>query len=96
VIAAALSGYEVVGVLVGLAIVTAALVIAARLKPPSMVVMAVSLLTLALLAAWVADPNRADNLVPLIGVGLGALAGALSNIFDKREPPLPPDSSPEA
>jgi Na+/glutamate symporter len=87
VVSAVLSGTELLTLLVALAIVTGALIATARLRPPSMVTLAVSILTLALLAAWVADPGRADNLVPLIGVGVGALATALSNIFDPKDKP---------
>lgn len=91
----ALTGVEQAGLLVGVVVIAAALVYTARLRPPAMVTMAVSILTLALLAAWVADPERADNLIPLIGVGLGALASALSALFDPdrphpRRPPDPP------
>jgi hypothetical protein len=78
----ALTGVEQLSLAIGLIVVLAALVVAARLPPPTMVTMAVAILTLAVLAAWVADPGRADNLVPLIGVGIGALATALTSVFD--------------
>jgi hypothetical protein len=88
VIAAVLTRWEIAGLLAATAIIAAALVLAARHPPPTMVTMAMALLSLALLAAWVADPGRADSLVPLIGVGLGALAGALTSLFphDKDDP----------
>jgi ABC-type enterochelin transport system permease subunit len=97
--AVSLSPYETVGLIVGLGVIVAALVITAHLRPPSMVIMAVSILTLALLAAWLAAPDRADNLIPLVGVGLGALAGAVTNIFDRKDKDddgssLPPPSGP--
>jgi ABC-type enterochelin transport system permease subunit len=78
----ALNPTETIGLLISLLIVTVALGLASRARPPAMVTMAVALLTLAVLAAWVADPKRADNLVPLIGVGIGALATALTSMFD--------------
>lgn len=77
-----LSTMQTIGLLVGLAIVTAGLLLAARHPPPTMVTMGMALITLAILAAWVADPARADNLIPLLGVGLGALASALTSLFD--------------
>lgn len=75
---------DAVLLIIGLAVVVIALIITASLQPPSMVIMGVSIITLALLAAWIADPNRADNLVPLIGVGIGALSGAVTNIFREK------------
>jgi hypothetical protein len=43
-----------------------------------------ALFGLAILGAWIADPLRADTLIPLLGVALGGLVSALTNLFDNR------------
>jgi ABC-type enterochelin transport system permease subunit len=85
----AIAASEIVGLIVSLVVVSAALVVVAHYSPPHVVTLAVALLTVAMLAAWVASPQRAESLVPLIGVGVGALATALTAVFsdDKRRPP---------
>jgi hypothetical protein len=81
-----LTGGELVSLGFGLAVIAGALIAIARFRPAATVTLALALITVALLAAWVADPGRADSLVPLIGVGVGALASALTSLFSDDEP----------
>jgi ABC-type enterochelin transport system permease subunit len=75
---------ETVGLLVGVAIVSGSLLYASFRPAPSMALAAVALFGLAILGAWIADPLRADTLIPLLGVALGGLVSALTNLFDNR------------
>lgn len=76
-----LSIAAIVGLVVGLAVVTYSLVKAASRKPPTLVIISTALLGLALVAAWIAAPDRGDALLPLLGTALGALAAGVSATF---------------
>jgi hypothetical protein len=85
-----LDAVSVAGLVVGLAVVVWAMMRAARLKPPALVVTATALITLGLIAAWLAAPERGSDLAPLIGTGLGALAAGVTAVFGGRDDPPPP------
>jgi hypothetical protein len=87
-----LDAVSVAGLVAGLAVVVWAMMRAARLKPPALVVTATALITLGLIAAWLAAPERGGDLAPLIGTGLGALAAGVTAVFSDRDPPPPPAS----
>jgi hypothetical protein len=74
------------GIVLCLTVVVAALGIASRRQPPTLVVTATALVTLALIAAWVAAPERGADLAPLVGTGLGALAAGVANVTGGRPP----------
>jgi hypothetical protein len=90
-------GLELVGaaalLLVTAGVVSFVLLRSARLKAPSMVVLAVSMLTLvALFGATTASTETATALITLAGVGLGGLVSALKSIFGDMEEQPPPRS----
>jgi hypothetical protein len=80
-----LSIAAIIGIVVGLAIVTYSLVKAASRKPPTLVIISTALLGLALVAAWIAAPDRGDTLLPLLGTALGALAAGVSATFGSHK-----------
>jgi hypothetical protein len=74
------AAFFLVAVIAG--VLTFALLRAASKKADAMIVVSVSLLTLVAIVGFIATQNEA--LITLAGTGVGALAGAITNLFGDK------------
>jgi hypothetical protein len=80
-----LGAAQIPGLVAGLAVVTYTLVRVASRRQPALVIVSTALVALALVAAWIAAPERGDSLLPILGAAVGALAAGVAAVTGGKD-----------